>query len=132
MIADRTAGVILFALGCAAAGLSCAFSAAAQDAYPSKPIKLVVPLAAGGGIDFTARATAQKLSEVIGQQVVVENKGGAGGTLGINAVVRAAPDGYTLLYHSLSGVVSSAVSKDLPYNWPRDPAPFSLVLRYAP
>ena len=52
------------------------------------------PLAAGGGIDFTARTTAQKLSDVLGHQVVVENQGGAGGTIGVNAVVRAAPDGY--------------------------------------
>jgi tripartite-type tricarboxylate transporter receptor subunit TctC len=91
-----------------------------------------VPLAAGGGIDFTARTAAQKLSEVLGQQVVVENQGGAGGMLGVNAVVRAAPDGYTLLYHSVSGGVSSLVGKDLPYDWLRDLAPVSLVTRFAP
>ena len=104
----------------------------AQDAYPSKPVKLVVPLAAGGGIDFTARATAQKLSDLLGQQVVVENQGGAGGTIGVNAVVRAPPDGYTLLYHSVTGVVSAAVGKDLPYDWLKDLAPVSLVTRFAP
>jgi tripartite-type tricarboxylate transporter receptor subunit TctC len=107
-------------------------AALAQDAYPSRPIKLVVPLAAGGGIDFTARATAQKLSDVIGQQVVVENQGGAGGTIGVGAVARAAPDGYTLLYHSVTGVVSSVVGKDLPYDWLKDLAPVSLVTRFAP
>ncbi len=118
---------------CAAVALSLwPHAAAAQDAYPSKPIKLVVPLAAGGGIDFTARTTAQKLSEVLGQQVVVENQGGAGGTLGVNAVVRAAPDGYTLLYHSVTGVVSAVVGKDLPYDWLKDLAPVSLVTRFAP
>ena len=106
--------------------------AAAQSDYPSKPIKFVVPFAAGGGIDFTARATAQKLSEVIGQQVIVENQGGGGGTIGTNAVVRAAPDGYTLLYHSSTGVVSSVVGKDLAYDWLRDLAPVSLVTRFAP
>ena len=106
--------------------------AAAQDGFPAKPIKLMVPLAAGGGIDFTARTTAQKLSDVLGQQVVVENQGGAGGVLGVNAVARAAPDGYTLLYHSVSGVVSSVVGKDLPYDWLRDLAPVSLVTRFAP
>jgi tripartite-type tricarboxylate transporter receptor subunit TctC len=116
---------------CVALALS-AGAVAAQDAFPTKPIKLIVPLAAGGGIDFTARAAAQKLSDVLGQQVVVENQGGAGGTLGINAVVRAAPDGYTLLYHSVSGVVSSVVGKDLPYDWLRDLAPVSLVTRFAP
>ena len=103
----------------------------AQD-YPSRPIKLIVPLAAGGGIDFTARVMAQKLSDVIGQQVVVENQGGAGGTIGINAVARSAPDGYTLLYHSVSGVVSSVVGKDLPYDWLRDLVPVSLITRFAP
>jgi tripartite-type tricarboxylate transporter receptor subunit TctC len=123
----------LIALACATLTL-CPWpsGASAQDGYPSKPIKLVVPLAAGGGIDFTARITAQKLSEVLGQQVVVENLGGAGGTIGVNAVVRAAPDGYTLLYHSVTGVVSAAVGKDLPYDWLRDLVPVSLVTRFAP
>jgi tripartite-type tricarboxylate transporter receptor subunit TctC len=123
--------VVSCALGCAVIVLSLC-QVTAQDAYPSKPIKLIVPLAAGGGIDFTARTTAQKLSDVLGQQVVVENQGGAGGTLGVNAVVRAAPDGYTLLYHSVTGVVSSVVGKDLPYDWLRDLAPVSLVTRFAP
>jgi tripartite-type tricarboxylate transporter receptor subunit TctC len=126
MIVGRTATLVLLAL-CAAI-----VPGTAQESYPSKPIKLIVPLAAGGGIDFTARLTAQKLTDVLGQQVVVENQGGAGGTLGINAVVRAAPDGYTLLYHSVSGVVSAAVGKDLPYDWLRDLAPVSLVTRFAP
>jgi tripartite-type tricarboxylate transporter receptor subunit TctC len=68
----------------------------------------------------------------LGQQVVVENQGGAGGVLGVNTVARAAPDGYTLLYHSVSGVVSSVVGKDLPFDWLRDLAPVSLVTRFAP
>jgi tripartite-type tricarboxylate transporter receptor subunit TctC len=130
MMARRIARPIL-ALACAAFALWSA-GVAAQDGYPAKPIKLIVPLAAGGGIDFTARTTAQKLSDVLGQQVVVENQGGAGGMLGVNAVARAAPDGYTLLYHSVSGVVSSVVGKDLPYDWLRDLAPVSLVTRFAP
>jgi tripartite-type tricarboxylate transporter receptor subunit TctC len=130
MILQRALASILIVLGCVVAlAIS---GAAAQDIYPTKPIKLIVPLAAGGGIDFTARTTAQKLSDVLGQQVVVENQGGAGGTLGISAVIRAAPDGYTLLYHSVSGVVSAAVGKNLPYDWLRDLAPVSLVTRFAP
>jgi tripartite-type tricarboxylate transporter receptor subunit TctC len=132
MIAARPARCVLLAFAGAVALSLWPHAAAAQDAYPSKPIKLVVPLAAGGGIDFTARTTAQKLSEVLGQQVVVENQGGAGGTLGVNAVVRAAPDGYTLLYHSVTGVVSAVVGKDLPYDWLKDLAPVSLVTRFAP
>ena len=122
----------LSALAGAALAVLHSHPAHAQADYPSKPIKLVVPLAAGGGIDFTARATAQRLSEVIGQQVIVENHGGAGGTIATNAVVRAAPDGYTLLYHSVTGVVSSVVGKDLAYDWLRDLAPVSLVTRFAP
>jgi tripartite-type tricarboxylate transporter receptor subunit TctC len=131
VIAQRSAWLVSFALGCVALALTI-HGAAAQEGYPARPIKLIVPLAAGGGIDFTARTAAQKLSEVLGQQVVVENQGGAGGMLGVNAVVRAAPDGYTLLYHSVSGVVSSLVGKDLPYDWLRDLAPVSLVTRFAP
>jgi tripartite-type tricarboxylate transporter receptor subunit TctC len=130
MILRRSLASILIVLGSAV--VLAISGATAQDSYPAKPIKLIVPLAAGGGIDFTARTTAQKLSDALGQQVVVENQGGAGGTLGISAVVRAAPDGYTLLYHSVSGVVSSAVGKDLPYDWLRDLAPVSLVTRFAP
>jgi tripartite-type tricarboxylate transporter receptor subunit TctC len=121
----------LLALLCIAVGFATT-DARAQEGYPAKPIKLIVPLAAGGGIDFTARATAQKLSDVLGQQVVVENQGGGGGIIGVNAVARAAPDGYTLLYHSVTGVVSAAVGKDLPYDWLRDLAPVSLVTRFAP
>jgi tripartite-type tricarboxylate transporter receptor subunit TctC len=125
----------LFSYGCVAIALTLAqltVPAAAQDSFPSRPIKLVVPLAAGGGIDFTARAVAQRLSETIGQQVIVENVGGGGGTIGVGSVVRSAPDGYTLLYHSVTGVVTAATAKDLPYDWLRDLAPVSLVTRFAP
>ncbi len=111
--------------------LALAVPAVAQDNFPSRPIKFIVPLAAGGGIDFTARVTAQKMSDVIGQQVVVENMGGAGGALGVNAVVRSAPDGYTLLYHSVTGIVSAAVAKDLPFDYLRDLVPVALVTRFA-
>src|SRR4029078_11811344 len=69
---------------------------------------------------------------VCGERGVCENEGGGGGMLGVNAVARAAPDGYTLLYHSVSGVVSSVVGKDLPYDWLRDLTPVSLVPRSAP
>jgi tripartite-type tricarboxylate transporter receptor subunit TctC len=131
MSAKRPVRRMSFAFGIVALALT-VHGAAAEDGYPARPIKLIVPLAAGGGIDFTARTAAQKLSEVLGQQVVVENQGGAGGMLGVNAVVRSAPDGYTLLYHSVSGVVSSLVGKDLPYDWLRDLAPVSLVTRFAP
>jgi tripartite-type tricarboxylate transporter receptor subunit TctC len=127
----RNVGRCAMGLLCGAALVAAALPAAAQDKYPSRPIKFIVPLAAGGGIDFTARVTAQKLSDVIGQQVVVENMGGAGGSIGVNAVVKSVPDGYTLLYHSVTGIVNAAVTKDLPYNYLRDLVPVALVTRFA-
>ena len=125
MISARKSALCIVAL------LAIAAPAVAQDSFPSRPIKFVVPLAAGGGIDFTARVTAQKLSEVIGQQVVVENQGGGGGSIGVNQVVKATPDGYTLLYHSVTGIVNAAVAKDLPFDYLRDLVPVALVTRFA-
>ena len=93
---------------------------------------MFVPFAAGGGIDITARIAAQSLSDVLGQQVVVQNQGGAGGALATDAVAKADPDGYTLLYHSTTGIVHAAVTPKLPYDWIRDLAPISIVTRFAP
>jgi tripartite-type tricarboxylate transporter receptor subunit TctC len=107
-------------------------SAAAQADFPSRPIRMIVPFPPGGGIDTTARITAQKLSEVIGQQIVVENQGGGGGVIATGAVVNAAPDGYTLLYHSTTGIVHAAVTPKLPYDWLKDLAPVSITTRFAP
>ncbi len=106
--------------------------ALAQSDFPNRPIRMLVPFAAGGGIDITARITAQSLSTVLGQQVVVQNQGGAGGALATDAVVKSEPDGYTLLYHSTSGIVHAAVTPKLPYDWMRDLAPISIATRFAP
>ena len=80
--------------------------AAAQD-FPSRPIKVVVPWPPGGNVDFTARTVQPALAEVLGQQVIVENRAGAGGTIGSAQVAKSSPDGYTLLLGS-SGTISSA------------------------
>jgi tripartite-type tricarboxylate transporter receptor subunit TctC len=104
----------------------------AQTEFPSRPIKLVVPFPAGGGIDTTARVMAQALGGVLGQQILVQNQGGAGGAIATDAVVKAEPDGYTLLYHSTTGIVHAAVTDKLPYDWMRDLAPVSIVTRFAP
>ena len=80
-----------------AAALSAIPRLAAAQSYPSRPIRCIVPLAAGGGLDFTARLVAEHLSRALGQQVVVENRPGMGGMLGIEAAARSAPDGHTIL-----------------------------------
>jgi tripartite-type tricarboxylate transporter receptor subunit TctC len=78
--------------------LGCGASVMAQDVYPSKAIKLIVPLGAGGATDVVARVVAGKLSQRLGQQVVVENRPGAEGVIGVNAGAKADPDGYTLVF----------------------------------
>lgn len=111
---------------CVAAPLS-----VAQGDYPSKPIRMVVPLAAGGGVDLMARLTAQRLAEQLGQKVLVENQGGAGGTIAAAGVARSAPDGYTLLFQSISSaVVNAVVYTNLKYDPINDFAPVSLVARF--
>jgi tripartite-type tricarboxylate transporter receptor subunit TctC len=104
----------------------------AQDDFPSRPIKLIVPFPAGGGIDVTARIAAQALGNVLGQQIVIQNEGGAGGAIATDSVVKSEPDGYTLLYHSTTGIVHAAVTEKLPYDWLRDLAPVAIVTRFAP
>jgi tripartite-type tricarboxylate transporter receptor subunit TctC len=102
--------------------------ASAQDSWPSRPIRLVVPLTAGGGVDMMARLTAQYLSAQLGQQVVVENQGGAGGTIAANMVARSRPDGYTLIFQSVSAaVVNALVYANLPYDPIKDLIPVTLA-----
>ena len=103
-------------------------SQALSQAYPTKPVRLVVPFPPGGSTDIVARIVAQKLGERIGQPLVVENRGGAGGTIGTDAVAKAAPDGYVLGFASTSThAVAPAVYAKLPYDPIKDFAPISLV-----
>ena len=103
----------------------------AQDsgqAYPSKPIRIIVPFSAGGGTDLVARAVAQKMSESWRQPVLVENRVGAGGVIGADAVAKSAPDGYTLLMCSPQEVaVNHHVYPKVPYDPEKDFAPISLI-----
>jgi tripartite-type tricarboxylate transporter receptor subunit TctC len=110
----------------------CVTAAHAQADFPSRPIKMYVPFPPGGGIDVTARIAAEKLSQTLGQQIAIINQGGGGGAIATDAVVRADPDGYTLLYHSVTGITHAAVTQDLSYEWLRDLAPVSLIARFAP
>jgi tripartite-type tricarboxylate transporter receptor subunit TctC len=101
--------------------------AAQPQAYPVKPAKIVVPFAAGGVADITARVLAQKMSEQMGQQVLVENRPSAGGIVASEAVAKAEPDGYTLLFITNGNAVSASLFKSLPYDTVKDFAPVSTV-----
>ena len=107
-------------------------SASAQaQAYPSKPIKMIVPFPAGGTTDIVARLVAQRMSESMGQPVVVENKGGAGGAIGADIVAKAAPDGYTLLMHNITFPLSSVaqmLANRSPFNADTDFAGISIAV----
>jgi tripartite-type tricarboxylate transporter receptor subunit TctC len=113
-----------------AAAFALAFSAplAAQDAYPSKPVRWIVPYSAGGLPDTMARVVGQKLAEGLGQQVTIENRGGAGGIPGTEAVARAAPDGYTFLVADVGQVaINPHLYSKLSYDPARDLAPVTLL-----
>jgi tripartite-type tricarboxylate transporter receptor subunit TctC len=103
---------------CAAACLT-ESSVAAQD-YPSKPIRFIVPFVAGAGTDTTGRTIGAKLAEKWGQQVVVDNRTGAGGAIGVDLTAHAAPDGYTVCLISASHAVNAAVNPKLPYDFGKD------------
>src|SRR5262249_45480354 len=100
---------------------------AAAD-YPSRPIRVVVPYPAGGGLDLVLRAMAPGIAARLGQQLVVDNRGGATGIIGAELVARAAPDGYTLLFHSTAGMgIVPNRNKSLPFDPVRDFAPVTLA-----
>ncbi|MEW6256281.1 MAG: tripartite tricarboxylate transporter substrate-binding protein [Pseudomonadota bacterium] len=91
-------------------------SAQAQQAYPNRPITIIVPFAAGGPTDTVARLIGESMTHTLGQQVLIENVGGAGGTRGAGQVAKAAPDGYTLLIHHIGQATSASLYRKLPYN----------------
>ncbi len=101
--------------------------AVGQQAYPNKPIKIVVPFGAGGVADLTARTVAQKLGDNMGQSIVIENKPGAGGVVATDAVAKSTPDGYTLLLMSNATAVSAGLFKSLPYDAEKDLTPLSIL-----
>jgi tripartite-type tricarboxylate transporter receptor subunit TctC len=111
----------------AAAGFAlCAATAFAQG-YPTQSVRVIVPYAAGGGMDSLARLISQKLSSRLGQQFIVENRPGAGGIAGTDLVAKAAPNGYTLLMTDTQLEITPALFKTLPYNVAKDIAPVSLI-----
>lgn len=110
---------------------SLVFAGAASGAaleYPTKPILLIVPFAAGGAADIIGRTIAEKLGQLYGQQVVVENRGGAGSNIGVGAAAKSAPDGYTLVLGSIAVAVNPWLFKSMPYDPLKDLTPLTLAL----
>ncbi len=115
------------AFAAALLGLSAVSIDAGAQSYPNKPIKVVVPLSAGSGTDIVARTVMDQVSQQIGQPIIIENRLGAGGTIGIASVARAEPDGYTLLIQSTSFVVAAATHTNLSYDSRKDFAGISAL-----
>jgi tripartite-type tricarboxylate transporter receptor subunit TctC len=111
-----------------AAAFGATGAALAQDAWPSKPIRIVVPYPAGGTTDQLARAIQQPMQEALGQTVIVENKAGAAGTLGTDSVAKAAPDGYTLVFGNSGPSATASLLRKLPYDVLKDFKPISTVV----
>lgn len=117
--------------GCIAAVLGLValpWASSAQQAYPSKPIKVVIPFAAGGAVDSTGRIVGAKLQEILGQPVIIENKPGVGGNLAADAVAKAEPDGHTVLQTTIGQAMSPALYKQLPYNPEKDLIPVTQLV----
>jgi tripartite-type tricarboxylate transporter receptor subunit TctC len=110
-----------------ALALGCSATLAFAQAWPARPVTLVVPFPPGGTTDVLARALADRLSQTLGQTVIVESKPGAGATLGADYVAKSRPDGYTLLMGAVHHTIASSVYKKLPYDFQRDFAPISTV-----
>jgi tripartite-type tricarboxylate transporter receptor subunit TctC len=124
MVATRTVRPVIVILGLAA------FAATGVHAYPTKPVKLIVPFAAGGPIDVMGRLVAQWLSSALGQQVVVDNRPGASGAIGTRAAAAAAPDGHTLLVGSVTTLATGPLlTKNPGYDPVKDLVPVALLGR---
>ena len=115
---------------CAAWLMAGCLSTAAADTYPSRTVRIVVPFAAGGGGDFIVRAWADKLSDVLKQSVIIDNRGGGNTAAGTDYVSKANPDGYTLLFTSTALSTNPTLLPNLPFKTPEDFAPIGLVITY--
>jgi tripartite-type tricarboxylate transporter receptor subunit TctC len=116
-------------LAAGAAALPAVSRIAAAQAYPSRPVRIIVPFAAGGGIDIVARLIGQWMSERLGKQFVIENRPGGGGNIATEAVVRAAPDGYTLLTVTPANAINATLYDKLNFDFIRDIAPVAGITR---
>jgi tripartite-type tricarboxylate transporter receptor subunit TctC len=120
MNATRILAAMAFALFSAAV--------AAQDAYPNRPVRMIVPFAPGGASDFVARVVSQRLGELLGQQIIVDNRAGASGNIGLEAAAKAAPDGYTIFLGNVGTIaINPGVFRSMPVDTQRDLVPVTIV-----
>lgn len=112
-------------VACALVGTACPPASVVAQAYPAKAVRFIVPSAPGGGTDIVTRVVAQKMSESMGQQFVVENRAGAGSIIGVDIAAKSAPDGYTLVMSPSTVVINPYLFKKLPFDVLRDLAPVS-------
>jgi len=117
-------------LGLAAGTVAFPAASRAAVAYPTRPVRMIVPFGPGGGTDIVARLIGQWLSERLGQQFVIENRPGAGGNLGTEAVVRAPPDGYTIALIGAPSAINATLYEKIPFNFIRDIAPVAMIVRF--
>ena len=111
------------------AWLACSSGVAWTQAWPAKPVRFIVSYPAGGGVDITARLLGPKLSEALGQPMLIENRAGSGGVIGGEAAAKAVPDGYTFLFDASSHSVNPSLQAKMPFDTLKDLAPVSLLLR---
>ena len=116
-----------FSLACSVALFGLVTVAAHAQSYPTKPVRMIVPFPPGGNTDIIARIVAPEMGRALGQQIVIDNRGGAGGAIGTEVASRTPPDGYTLLMVSAGHVINPAMAKKLPYDSIKDFAPISIV-----
>lgn len=110
-----------------AAVITAASAAALAQAYPVKPVRMIIPFAPGGNTDIIGRVFAPKFSEALGQQVIIDNRGGAGSTIGTELAAKSPPDGYVLLMVSAAHTINPAMAKKLPYDSIKDFVPISVI-----
>lgn len=120
-------GLVLKTLALALAAAAVGSGALWAQSYPARPVRLIVPFPPGGNTDIIARVFVAKFGEFLGQQVYVDNRGGAGGMIGTEIAAKSAPDGYTLLMVSASHTINPAMAKKLPYDSVKDFTPISVI-----
>src|SRR5438445_10061343 len=117
-------------LAASAVALPAASYKAWAQTYPTRPVRMMVPFGPGGGTNIVARLIGQWLTERLGQTFVIENRPGAGGNLGTEAVVRAAPDGYTIALIGAPSAINATLYDNLTFNFIRDIAPVAIIVRF--